>query len=91
MTPEQAQFEEENLNDQQLRWLSIVRQIKQTRTMDLQNIRAPIRVTIKSTTTGKGKLYADGCADTGIAAIGNGMVEIYTKYRFFTLVGLMHP
>ena len=55
--------------------------------MDLQNIRAPIRVAMKSTTTGKGKLYADGCANTGIAAIGNGMVEIYSTDRSVTLVG----
>ena len=55
--------------------------------MDLQAIRAPIRVAMKSTTTGKGKLYADGCAEPRIAAIGNGMVEIHSTDCLVTLVG----
>ena len=86
ITAEQAQFEEENCNEMQKRWLASVRQINHARVMNISSTCVPIRYSMQTTTTGKGKLYADGCADTGIAAIRNGMVEVYTTKKKVTLV-----
>ena len=42
---------------------------------------------IKTAVKVKGKLMADGCADTSVAAIGNGFVEVSRTRRSVTLVG----
>ena len=75
---EQEVFERDNLNDSQRCWLSQVRQIwhvkfiNQTRTLDVYKFKESLPYAIKTAVKGKGKLMADGCADTSVAAIGNG-------------------
>ena len=74
--PEQAAFEEYNLNEDQKCWLSRVRMINATRTIDISRSKNALSYAINTTTKGKGKLMADSCADTSIAAIGNRFTKI---------------
>ena len=73
---EQATFEEDNLGDQQKRWLARVRMCNATKTVDPS---IPTRLSSTNASApdhAKGKLMVDGCADTSIAAIGNEFVEV---------------
>ena len=57
-----------------------------TRTIDLST--SPVCFAMaNSTKSGTGKFMADGCADTSIAAIGNGFVEVARTEQLITLVG----
>ena len=74
--PEQAAFEEDNLNEEQKCWLARVRMLNATKTVDISGSKDALSFAMNSTIKGRGKLMADGCADTSIAAIGNGFREI---------------
>ena len=84
---EQAAFKEDNLSEDQKCWLSRVRMINVTRTIDISGSRGALSYAMNTTTKGKGKLMADSCADTSIAAIGNGFAEISCSDKTVTLVG----
>ena len=85
--PEQAAFGKDNLNEDQKHWLSRVRMINATRTIDISRSKDALSYAMNTTTKGKGKLMADSCADTSIAAIGNGFTEISHSDKTVTLVG----
>ena len=85
--PEQASFEEDNLNDDQNCWLSRVRMLNATRTIDISRSKDALFYAMNTTTKGKGKLMADSCADTSIAAIGNGFTEVSHSDKTVTLIG----
>ena len=83
---EQAIFEADNLDDNQRAFLAQVRQINVCRTLDLTM--SAERLAMANLSKGSsGKLMADGCADTCIAAIGNGFTEVSRTERTITLVG----
>ena len=58
-----------------------------TRTIDISGSKDALSYAMNTTTKGKGKLMADSCADTSIAAIGNGFTEISQSDKTVTLVG----
>ena len=58
-----------------------------TRTIDVNGSKDALSHAMTTTTKGKGKLIADSCADTSIAAIGNGFTEISRTDKTMTLVG----
>ena len=58
-----------------------------TRTVDVSGSKDALSFAMNATTKDKGKLIADGCADTSIAAIGNGFKEISRLDKTVTLVG----
>ena len=53
-----------------------MRSINQTRTLDVSKSKELLSYIVKTAVKGKGKLMADGCADTSVVAIGNGFVEV---------------
>ena len=85
--PEQPAFEEDNLNEDQTHWLSRVKMLNATRTIDVSKSKDSLSFAMNATTKGKGKLMADSCADTSIAAIGNGFTKISRTDKTVTLVG----
>ena len=88
---EQQEFKNDNLSDDQKRWLSHVRRACCSRTtIDLSAsiTNGTFRYARNAKTSDTGRLMIDGCADTGVAAIGPGnMAEVYTTDRTVTLLG----
>ena len=85
---QQAALEESNLGDEQRRWLARVRMCNTTKTGDPTNSTRPSFANASVTDHQEGKLMVDGCADTSIAAIGSGFVEVSRSERSVDLVGL---
>ena len=85
--PEQAAFENDNLSEDQKRWLARVRMLNATRTVDLSNSSKAMSFAMATATKGTGKLMTDGCADTSIVALGNGFTEVSRSDKTVTLVG----
>ena len=61
--------------------------LNSTRTIDISGSKDALSFAMNTTTKGNGRLMADSCADTSIAAIGNGFTEISYSDKTVTLVG----
>ena len=85
---QQAAIEESNLGEEQRRWLARVRMCNATKTVHPTNSTRPSFANTSITDHQEGKLMVDGCADTSIAAIGHGFVEVSRSERSVNLVGL---
>ena len=61
--------------------------VNATRVVDISGFKTAMSYAMNATIKGKGKLMADSCADTSIAAIGNVFVKVSRSDHTVTLVG----
>ena len=85
---QQAALEESNLGEEQRRWLARVRRCNATRTVGPSYSTRPSSANASIIDHQEAKLMVDGCADTSIAAIGSGFVEVSRSERMVKLVGI---